>query len=514
MYHSPRDMGGKDPYASLHTFAQTHEHVTYPQFDACILRELSLFDVPDGAYIGAVEQMADRIIAALPAFQRIFARPIIRLKDTKEIVPIEAVRIIDNHSLAHASSHSELWEDVADGCIRPRKLMTIEYVETYAIYENIVFAHTVDNVLRWIKHSLMRLKDTLYGCRDLHFNFLDRTHHNLYFLAIGKLHLEYSLAHASHADLTRCMDKLLFIEKTLRKKLSSPVYRSCKGKKKKISLKKTNIFRSHKDYGEIFRIAMTFDNDPEESEEDRSLILPTDAAYRSFCLLLSLFAIGHFHFEFSNEEPICFSAPDVGATFLDWRLRVRTARLEDTDMLLFTVQKEETYTAALIFGERQAVTAERLKDIREAFNASEYCFCSPNSYGEEDTLYLSIFDIDSFRRIQQLLLRCMIYADRTHTHCAFCGQPMKQTARGYECDVCHAVLSHAVCPKTQKEYYVSSIARHRFHSHTAKDEQERRKFLHDRLGEARLHFRNITALTEEGAPVCPHCRRVHEPSRL
>ena len=509
MYDPAFYRGGNDLYAQLQTFTQTYGKVTYPQFDSHILNSLNLFDVPDEAYLHQIEYLADRIIAALPAFKRILARPIIRLKDAREIVPIEAVRIINNQSLSHVSTHSEFWENVVDGCVRPRKLMTIEYAETYEIYENIVFAYAIDTILSFIRHALTRLRDTLYGCSDLHFNLLDRTHHNLYFLAIGKLHLEYSRAHASHTDLARCMEKLLFIDKTLRAKLSAPVYRKCKGKKSKITLKKTNIFRSHKDYEEIFHVLKLFDTEHED-EKDNISANTVKNGYSSFCLLLTIFAIGHFHFEFPTDQMFSLTQTDTEALYKDWHLHLQAINHEGIDALVLTVQKDKIYTVCLILNEQENISSEQLQSLQIAVYANEYCFCSPNHYGEPGTIHLSIFDIDSFRRIQQVLLRCMIYTDRKFTHCAFCGQPMQKTDHGYECSSCRAELIRAVCPDTQKPYIISDIKRYTHISNMERENYEKRKFLHDRLDESKLHFRNITPISQDGKPVCPHCRRVHE----
>ena len=55
--------------------------------------------------------------------------------------------------------------------------------------------------------------------------------------------MEYARAHERHySSYFYFIDKLLFIDKTLRAKLNSPVYLQCRKHKKKINLKKTNVF--------------------------------------------------------------------------------------------------------------------------------------------------------------------------------------------------------------------------------------------------------------------------------
>ena len=152
--------------------------------------------------------------------------------------------------------------------------------------------------------------------------------------------------------------------------------------------------------------------------------------------------------------------------------------------------------------------ASKLKELETKIGADEYFFCSPNVFGENNVLYLSIFDIDAFSRIQQLVLRGMIYSDTSHTNCAFCGNPIKSAERSYYCEVCDAEVRECVCPKHSLIFYTSGIK----HFSCALGDSatgEKRKFLHDRIREAKLHFRNITPIAEDGSALCPHCGKRH-----
>ena len=495
-------------YLSTLRFAENHNGISYEEFDGFILRELNLFDVPDEDFLRMAEETVDEIISALPAFKRIFSKPIVRLKDEKEIVPVEAVRSVDNYSLAHLSSHCALWGNVSKKTVTPKKLMTIEYSETYSIYENIAFAHTVNKILSFAKQTLIRLSDVLYGHRDIHFNLLDRTHHNLYFLAIGKLHLGYTRANVSKVNAQRLLEKLLFVQKTLHQKLNAPVYVSCKKKKFDSRLKKTNIFRSHKDYAEVYRILNIFDSNAKVYPDTFSETSANSEEFKNFVTLISLFAIGHFNFNFDKGSTFDFKKITAKSSLLGWTLTMRAESLDEADVLMFTTKKEKEYTSCLIFAESDSLPASKLTALKEKANADEYFFCSPNVFGQRGGIYLSIFDVDSFCRIQQLLLRGMIYADTARSDCPFCSHTLEKTGDAYECRICDTEIKEYTCEKHGLPFYVCGI-KHRYHQ-SQTDNNEKRKFLHDRLHEARLHFRNITPLTDDGIPVCPHCDKAHE----
>lgn len=503
------DNSGRGMYDALFEFTRAHKAMTYRQFDEHILTDVRLFDVPDDEYLGSVEDMLDNIIRALPSFKRVFARPIIRLKDERQIVPIEAVKVIDKRSLTHVASRCELWEDITDEGIKPRKLMTVENVETYSIYENIAFACAVDTILSYIRQTSMRIKDVFYGCKDIHFNLLDRTHHSLYFLAIGKLYLEYVKSGMSLERWGRCMEKMIFIEKNLRGKLNSPVYRKCHRKNYSIKLKKTNIFRSHKDYKEVYRILNLFKSGVNEEEESGRRVASGNERFINFGKLLSVFAIGHFNYVFSEHIPIDFDRFDFECSFAEWKLRVRTERLGEVDALIYSTKKDREYKTCLIFGEKEDISASGLEYLKSKCKADEYIYCSPNTYGCEETVYLSILDVDSFRRIQQILLRGMLYSDSERARCAFCGESVEKSDNGYVCRSCKAVVGEIVCPESGEGYTVSGILKYSTASAQEKKNLEKRRFLHDRYDEAQLHYRNITYIDNDGNPICPHCGKVH-----
>ena len=448
--------------------------ISYADFDALTQTDLNLFALREDIDLEGLEAILDRIVSALPAMRHIFASPIIRLRDTGEILPVEAVRVVNNKTLAHISVHSELWENVRDGQLIPRKLMSIRQEDDYALYENIVFARTVDAILRLTEANLAVLRDMLYANREMSFNLLERENHPSYFLALGKLHTGYLRDYDKYLlPIERCFEKLCTIERTLTSRLSMPVYKKCKRSKTKLSLKRTNIFRSQKDYRKLYSLAKYL--------SDIGAVDLSDAAgveadeYFHFCAMLCVFAAGHFNFKFDRYRTMDFRDINTSARFGDWILTIKA----EGGGILLAVKKEFEYK---IF----------LSPMRESkYDAHEVITVTPDGV---ESLRLSLYDIDSFRRIQQMLLRAMVYADDEHKICPFCGKAMTQTEESYECGACRTVIRAHVCPETGTGYYSTSIKNFTRKSHG---------------GERLYYYRNITPISDEGAFLCPTCGKEH-----
>lgn len=508
---TPVSGGIGEAYGELLRFIETHGRLSYQELDALTLREVRLFGVPKDAYFKQIEEALDQIIRALPAMKRIFAKPIVRLKDVSEVVPAEMARIINSHTLSHASNHSELWDDITEDGVKPKKLMTVGRTETYAIYENIIFARVVDAVLHFLRRTEELLKDVLYNCRDMQFNLLDRTHHNSFFLALGKLYAGYSSARElQYASYFRCVEKIAFVDRTLRSRLRSPVYAQCKKKGGRLTLKKTSIFRVHKDYREVYRLARWVEEELDlrdfsaVSEQDFS-----EKEYAAYCLLLSVFAAGHFNFTFPEESRFDFSVFRATCRFGEWSLTMEAKELLSKEILIFRFQKDISYTVCLILDEKKAMSEAALAEIRENVGADEYLFANAKEYGESGVVYLNLFNIDSFRRLQQIFLRGMILSDTKHEHCPFCGNDLERQGNALTCGLCRAEIKEEECPNTGLSYLTSGIKKYVRTERNAGRVNEYEKFLHDRYLEASLHFRNITPLAPDGTPICPRCGKGH-----
>ena len=441
----------------------------YADFDADTQSGLCLFALREDIDLAALEEILERIAATMPAIKRIFSAPIIRLRDAGEILPVEAVRVVNSKTLAHISVHSELWSDIKDDKLIPRKLMSVRQDDDYAIYENIVLARTVDAILGFTSRNLRVLRDMLYANRELSFNLLERENHPSYYLALGKLHTGYLRDYDKYLlPIEKCYRLLSSIERSLTARLAMPVYQKCRKKKTNLGLKKTNIFRSHKDYRRLYSLAKYFSeiglNGAPICEE-----VEREGDYSAFCTMLCVFAAGHFNFKFDRSRPLDFARINADAAFGEWRLNV----LAHNGGIMLTVTKDKAYSILLC---PQSVLPA---------SADETVRVSPDG---EEGVRLSLYDIDSFRRIQQMLLRAMIYSDAAHEVCPFCGKALSVSEEGaYECGACRTVIECVEAP-AGGVYYRTGIK----HFRKPKRVEDRREL------EGLYYYRNITEINENG----------------
>ena len=473
---------------------------TYEDFDRAVQSGLNLFALREDFDFDTLEETLDLIISAMPSIKRIFAKPIIRLRDSIEILPAEAVHTLDSKSLSHLSVHSEQWENVENGRLKPRKLMTIRHKDDYAIYENIVFVRLIEGILRYVSANLAVLRDMLYANRELRFNLLERENHPLYFLALGKLHMGYLRDYDKYRlPIGRCYEKLNFIYRTIRPRLSSPIYKSCRKKGGTPSLQKTNIFRSQKDYRRIYRLKKHF------LERDLGAVcheLPADGSEQSyfvFCSMLTVFAAGHFNFKFDENERLDFNKVNARASFAGWDLKIEAKVVEESRGIMLTVSRDRDYRVFIL------PTLSEECDL--CLDAEEIIAVSP-VYG--DALRVSLYDIESFRRIQQVLLRAMICSDEHHEVCPFCGKPLRRDDSGevYECGACRTLISACSCPESGKEYYRTDIAYYKAPVSRESDGTRERAYGENDY-EGVYKYRNITPLDAMGRQICPVCGKRH-----
>ncbi len=498
-------------YDSLLQFVKANPKISYASFDDAIMQSVNLFVIPKDEHFRTINKTLDKIVRALPSLKRIFTKPITRLKDVDNVLQIESVKVINNRSVTHISRHSELWGDVTDQMeLKPRKLLTIDRQEDYAIYENVAFAHLVNYILSYVHKNMLLLKDVMYSFRDLHFNLLERTNHLNYFLALGKLHLGYSRGQEKyHNAYERCLEKLQFIERSLRSKLHSNVYRFCKKFHFTLELKKTNVFRLQKDYQQVYSLLKWFSELQQDDSKDVKIGEVNKSSYSAYCNLLSVFAISNFNFTFGNSAGINLDSLKTRCTYKKWSLTLVGLGDDGTDGILFTFRKDKTYRICLFYANSET-DYTMVENIKSSHFADEYLFANPTDYGQKNSLYLSLFDVDSFRRIQQLVLRGMIYSDETRSVCPFCGSPLLLDDGVYHCEVCRMQIFTNVCPVTEQTYFATKIKTLKIERRKSEELLLANSLLLDKFMEAKNYFRNVTALSNHDEIICPYCNKVHK----
>ncbi len=485
-------------YEFVNTFLKKYNNLDYIQFDYHIVHDANLFLSHENYDFMRLEATLDEIIKAMGAIKRIFARPIIRLKDSMELLPIENVRIINNSSIVHAASHADLWDDITEEGIKPKKLLTYNNQDNYAIYENVVFVMGINKILSFVKKNMRILKDFVYINEDMEGK--KRYHHIDYFLAIGKLQSGYLRNTDRYYNTTlRCINKMNFIYATIKARLVNPVYKRVKVKNHKLDLKKTNIFKHHKDYKKIYHLLKFFEDEEIKYHKDEFTF---ETNYFHFLELITVFSISHFNFKPEEKQKFDFYNFDVNFRFKKWKLNLRQSSYKDKKVLLLKVKADYEYRI-LIYPMAKFEDNFKLEDV-DYRSEDKVIFSLDES---EKTTYISLTDIHSFQRIQQLILKAMIYTDKTRDICPFCGNELVKvkdsTHPSHVCNVCRNEIIEFNCKTIKKKYYATRIQN--FVNQVDNDN----KLPYSVKKENLMYYRNITKIDDQLNIICPYCHKIH-----
>ncbi len=486
-----------DEYKQIFDFASKHERLTLPEFQKAVVKDINLFAIPQDYNFEKLNASLNEIVKALPHIKNILSRPITHIKNENEILPVEAVRSISNETVSHISVHSELWQNIENGNLRPRKLLSQNHIDNYAIYENVIVTRFIDYLLLFVNRNITFLNNVLYSNRDLNFNLLERENHLSYFLALGELHTGYVRDYSKYSVLCEaCLEKLKFVNRVLKAGLSKPVYKRCKKTTAKLSLRKTNIFKNDKDYGRVYKLIKYFAAKAEEQETasvgGRSI---SAEGYFDYCTLITLFGISRFNFNFAEDTVFNFKKLNANASFKDFKLKVQTLSNAGIDAIKISVTRDREYSIVLVLENARQPVAELLSQAKEAFSADEYKLLSAFD-SNSSTVLLSSFDIESFRKVQQLVFKAMVYADGTYDVCPFCGEELERNGEKHFCKLCRTEITDNVCPETERSYKAVSISNLKINKSSLRSD-------------ALMHFRNITEISNSADIICPHCGKIH-----
>ena len=479
-------------YNSFAAFVEKYNLLYLSELDYYITKNLNLYAVYEQADFNEIKMASDMIKSSLPAIGRIFSKPIIHLIEKDDILPVESVRYISSKAIDHIASHFELWGNVTEEGIKPRKLLSRSYTDNYSIYENVVFANTIDLLLSYIHHKAKILEDLMFSLKLREMNILDRGNHLDYYLALGKLHTGYIRNYDLYlVEANGLKENLMRYYHKISSRLYKRVYR-LNSNKKITSLHKTNILSMDKNYRKIYKLHKFF-SDHQHADLLKSVAFD-NPNYYWFCELLLIFSIEHFGFSEKKRAQIDFNSLKFNFVAGRFRLNVRSRTRGKDRYFLLTFTNERTYKIALI----PLCKYTKMSDLKFNLAVDETIFLSPLE--DENFTLVSITELDSFRRIQQILLRGMVYSTENFVSCPFCmGKLVKDPeADRYVCSSCNEIIEKCVCPETDLPYYNTDVD----HIELFKKKDS----LFDM--ESRLNFRNINRLTARSY-ICPICKKIH-----
>lgn len=480
-------------YLQFDRFVDEHPTLRYVQFDGRVTEDLSLFALPEDFDFELLDIRIKRIASSLPAMIRIFERPVIHLKEVDTVMPIEAVRKTDTGSVRYAALHSDTWENIDENGFKPRKLLTRTYEDNYSIYENTVFAYSVDLTLSYLAANMRMLRGLLYRNKIVEIDVLERVNHINFFLALGKLHTGY-IRHFGqiYEGCEELYSRLNRLYTALSSHLKYPVYRKNRGKfKRQQPVKSTNILAMDKDYHKVFLLLKSFEKErPKIDPVSASELEQMKKSYSRFCVILFIFAASHYGFRCPEETILDFDRLDIIMARGSWKMSVRSTEYG----ILLNFEKDRKYSILMcpdIGGARPQLTV-----VREL---GEIVRLSPTD--ERDSLFISVSDIDSFRRFQNLILKGTVMTDDSFETCSFCGGSMQTRGKGhFVCRKCLAEVKLCTCPVTGEQYRTTGLSGYKIRSGE--------KIGNDNA--SLLHYRSITELTDRGDHICPLCKRVHD----
>ncbi|MDY3907439.1 MAG: zinc ribbon domain-containing protein [Candidatus Enterosoma sp.] len=487
-------------YRPLNEFLKEHKKFSFLEFDYQTGNNINLFlSSANSVNIDEVYSIFEKINRTIPSIERIFKKPVIHLKEEEDIVPTEACRTIDNKTITHLAMHPENWQDIKDEQAVPRNLLTRIYLDNYSIYENVLFVNTVNNILSFLKMNIRMMKDLLDNSSTIQMNYLDKADHLQFYLALAKLHTSYVRNFNKDAiKAIKLINSLLDCQKRISCQLNRPIYRRNYKLAKNVKLKSTNILNMQKDYHRMFKLALFFHREKVVKEDK---IIYDDEFFKSYfnyCMCLILFSSINFSFTPEDDGIIDTEQLDINLKYKSYRLNIKT--IEDNEGFLLTFYKEKEYRILLLPFSKEVIENRRNLTIRHLLKYDEVNYLLPFYESRDDSIYLSINNLNSFRRIQQILLKGMIYSSIVFDVCPFCGEELQKIGHDeYFCPSCFTSIKKKHCPIEDVDYYESKI--HHFSITANKEEID---------NESYYHYRNITQIADKNSFICPRCHKVHK----
>jgi ribosomal protein L37AE/L43A len=157
--------------------------------------------------------------------------------------------------------------------------------------------------------------------------------------------------------------------------------------------------------------------------------------------------------------------------------------------------------------------ALEIEKYQEDYCVDEVIVANPfdEDYLERDDVYISMEDVDSFRRIQQILLKGMVYSDQSRDVCPFCGGKLRKESYSstYQCNDCMTQIKEAVCPENHQSFFYTDNAHLKKYAINISDYKQDEYWFYKKQIESAMFFRNITKINHQADMICPYCKKVH-----
>ncbi|MGD9910771.1 MAG: hypothetical protein AB7U79_09285 [Candidatus Izemoplasmatales bacterium] len=500
-------------FEDINSFVKKNQSLSYIEFDYYVVHKMTLFSIEPDFDFHQLEETIEKIRKSVPAIKRIFSKPIIILKETDDVLPVENARTINQDTLLHLANHTQHVANITKRGVKPRKLLTRHYEDDYTIYENIIFCNYVDEILALVKKNRRIFDDLLYASDIMKLNLLEKVNHMNYFLALGKLHTGYIRDFNQYYQLAKkLLHELTSISQAITPRLYKPVYKKNNKRNRRLSLKKTNIFLMQKDYHQVYKTYKHLLSNQNSDKGKSTEVVDYEQIgmnYLTYVELLTIFAVGHFNFEIPPETKINLNDLDVSFKFKDWRLDI--VNNPKKELLLMFFKEDETYK--IIITNREYNEEELAKLIKE-YRLDEVIRVSPSyeEYLKREDVYISMQDIDSFRRIQQIILKGMIYSDSKRDVCPFCGGQLvyDRHKKLHQCHDCLIQIKQETCPTTGKSYFYTDNTQHKHFSLSGSEIEYDELWYMEKQLESLMYYRNITKINEHNEFICPHCNEIHQ----
>jgi hypothetical protein len=494
----------------IQNFVKNHQIVSYIEFDYYVVHDMTLFSIEPEFDFERLKKMIHHIRKSTPAIKRIFSKPIIVLKDSDDVLPVENARVINQNTLLHLANHGQFVSNITSKGVKPRKLLTRIYEDDYSIYENVIFCNFIDDILLLIKKNRRTLNSLLYASNIMRFNLLEKVNHVNYFLALGKLHTGYIRDFSQYFSMSKEMlTELSLISQAINPRLHKSIYRKNILRNKHMTLKKTNIFLMQKDYHQVFKTYKYLLGAQIKVEEkietiDFDLL---NMNYLTYVQMLTIFAVGHFNFEIDPQFKINLNSLDITFSYKGWKLDIFNNNKKE---ILLYFKKEKTYKI-MIFS--CVYNIKTLNGYKKDYGVDEVIVVSQfdKDYLERDDVYISMEDIDSFRRIQQIILKGMIYSDKKRDVCPFCGGRLHKDPYHdvYQCNDCMTQIKQDVCKDHDKAFFYTDNTHLKQHVIKKSDFKHDEYWYYEKQMESLMYYRNITKINHQSEIICPYCNKVH-----